>query len=190
MGAWTRVGRPPPRSRGPLWSRSCSSPLAWLLRRRARPKWPAASAARPSRPPRHVPREANSRTPIPTAVLSSIPAHRQGNLLVASISWPEVSRPVRTTSGDPPAQRLAPKETVPIDTSGRGMVGDEDGSTQFQEDTLIHLLLAAAIILFIVWLIFFHIGTVISLLWIAILVALALWIFGFLFRGRRGRSGL
>jgi hypothetical protein len=97
---------------------------------------------------------------------------------------------VRTTSGDPPAQRLAPKETVPIDTSGRGMVGDEDGSTQFQEDTLIHLLLAAAIILFIVWLIFFHIGTVISLLWIAILVALALWIFGFLFRGRRGRSGL
>ena len=56
---------------------------------------------------------------------------------------------------------------------------------------MIHTLLGIAVVLFILWLIFFHLGTAVHLLWIGILIALAIWVFMFLFRGRRGtRSGI
>lgn len=57
---------------------------------------------------------------------------------------------------------------------------------------MIHTLLGVAVVLFILWLIFFHLGSVVHLLWIGILIALAIWIFGFFFRGgRRGaRTGI
>lgn len=49
---------------------------------------------------------------------------------------------------------------------------------------MIHTLLAVAVVLFILWLIFFHLGSVVHLLWIGILIALAIWVFMFFFRGR------
>ncbi|MBO0701831.1 MAG: hydrophobic protein [Candidatus Dormibacteraeota bacterium] len=56
---------------------------------------------------------------------------------------------------------------------------------------MIHFLLGVAVVLFILWLIFFHLGSIVHLLWIGILIALALWVFGFFFRGRRGaRRGI
>lgn len=50
---------------------------------------------------------------------------------------------------------------------------------------MIHTLLGIAVVLFILWLIFFHLGSIVHLIWIGILIALALWVFGFFFRGGR-----
>jgi hypothetical protein len=54
---------------------------------------------------------------------------------------------------------------------------------------MIHALLVLAVILFIVWLLFHAVGALVHLLWIAILVALALWVFGAFFRGGRSAAG-
>jgi len=53
---------------------------------------------------------------------------------------------------------------------------------------MIHTLLAVAVVLFILWLIFFHLGSLVHLLWIGILIALAVWVIMFFFRGGRTRS--
>jgi uncharacterized RDD family membrane protein YckC len=55
---------------------------------------------------------------------------------------------------------------------------------------MIHTLLGVAVVLFILWLIFAHLGGLIHLLWIGILIALAIWVFGFFFRGRRAHSSV
>lgn len=52
---------------------------------------------------------------------------------------------------------------------------------------MVHALLVAAAVLFILWLVFFHLGTLVHLVWVGILAALVLWLLGFFFRGRRGR---
>jgi uncharacterized RDD family membrane protein YckC len=57
-------------------------------------------------------------------------------------------------------------------------------------NAMIHTLLAVAVVLFVLWLIFFHLGGLIHLLWIGILIALAIWVFGFFFRGRRAHSSV
>jgi hypothetical protein len=54
---------------------------------------------------------------------------------------------------------------------------------------MIHALLVLAVILFIIWLVFHAAGAIIHLLWIAILVALALWVLGAFFRGGRSLTG-
>lgn len=48
---------------------------------------------------------------------------------------------------------------------------------------MIHALLVAAVVIFVLWLLFHATGALINLLWIAILVALVLWVLGFI-RGR------
>lgn len=62
------------------------------------------------------------------------------------------------------------------------------GDSHAMMNAMIHTLLAVAVVLFVLWLIFFHLGGLIHLLWIGILIALAIWAFGFLFRGRRART--
>ena len=54
---------------------------------------------------------------------------------------------------------------------------------------MIHALLVLAVILFILWLLFHAAGALIHLLWIAILVAVALWVIGAFFRGGRSVTG-
>jgi hypothetical protein len=49
---------------------------------------------------------------------------------------------------------------------------------------LIHLLIVAAIILFVLWLLFHAAGAIVNLIWIAIIVLAIIWLVG-LFRGRR-----
>ena len=49
---------------------------------------------------------------------------------------------------------------------------------------MIHLLIVAAVILFIVWLLFHAAGAIINLIWIAIIVLAIIWLVGLL-RGRR-----
>ena len=49
---------------------------------------------------------------------------------------------------------------------------------------MIHLLLVAAVILFIVWLLFHATGAIVNLIWIAIVVLAIIWLVGLL-RGRR-----
>jgi hypothetical protein len=48
---------------------------------------------------------------------------------------------------------------------------------------LIHLLIVAAIILFVLWLLFHAAGAIVNLIWIAIVVLAIIWLVG-LFRGR------
>jgi hypothetical protein len=48
---------------------------------------------------------------------------------------------------------------------------------------MIHALLVLAVILFVLWLLFHATGALVNLLWIAILVAVVLWLLGFV-RGR------
>jgi hypothetical protein len=48
---------------------------------------------------------------------------------------------------------------------------------------VIHALLVLALILLVLWFLFHASGAIVNLLWIAILVAAVLWLFG-LFRGR------
>jgi len=49
---------------------------------------------------------------------------------------------------------------------------------------VIHLLIVAAVILFIVWLLFHATGAIVNLIWIAIVVLAIIWLVGLL-RGRR-----
>ena len=49
---------------------------------------------------------------------------------------------------------------------------------------MIHLLIVAAVILFVLWLLFHATGALVNLLWIAIIVLAVIWIVG-LVRGRR-----
>jgi hypothetical protein len=49
---------------------------------------------------------------------------------------------------------------------------------------MIHLLIVAAVILFIVWLLFHAAGAIVNLIWIAIVVLAIIWLVGLL-RGRR-----
>jgi hypothetical protein len=49
---------------------------------------------------------------------------------------------------------------------------------------MIHLLIVAAVILFIVWLLFHATGAIVNLIWIAIVVLAIIWLVGLL-RGRR-----
>ena len=54
---------------------------------------------------------------------------------------------------------------------------------------MIHALLVLAAILFVLWLLFHATGVLINLLWIAIVVAIALWVIGAFFRGARSITG-
>lgn len=49
---------------------------------------------------------------------------------------------------------------------------------------MIHLLVVAAVVLFVLWLLFHATGALVNLLWIAIVILAVLWLVG-LFRGRR-----
>lgn len=49
---------------------------------------------------------------------------------------------------------------------------------------MIHLLMVAAVVLFVLWLLFHATGAIVNLLWIAIVVLAIIWLVG-LFRGRR-----
>jgi hypothetical protein len=49
---------------------------------------------------------------------------------------------------------------------------------------MIHALLVIAVILFVLWLLFHAAGGLVNLIWIAIIVLVVLWLFGFV----RGRS--
>jgi len=49
---------------------------------------------------------------------------------------------------------------------------------------MIHLLIVAAVILFVLWLLFHAAGGLVNLIWIVIVVLALIWIFG-LVRGRR-----
>jgi hypothetical protein len=49
---------------------------------------------------------------------------------------------------------------------------------------VIHLLIVAAVVLFIVWLLFHAAGALVNLLWIVIIVLAIIWLWGLL-RGRR-----
>ena len=49
---------------------------------------------------------------------------------------------------------------------------------------MIHLLIVAAVILFILWLLFHAAGALVNLIWIAIVILAVIWLVG-LFRGRR-----
>ena len=51
---------------------------------------------------------------------------------------------------------------------------------------MIHLLIVAAVILFVLWLLFHATGALVNLLWIAIVVLAVIWIVG-LIRGRRAQ---
>jgi hypothetical protein len=48
---------------------------------------------------------------------------------------------------------------------------------------LIHLLIVAAVVLFVLWLLFHAAGAIVNLIWIAIIVLAIIWLVG-LFRGR------
>ncbi|HEX3508779.1 MAG TPA: hypothetical protein VHW94_10350 [Candidatus Dormibacteraeota bacterium] len=49
---------------------------------------------------------------------------------------------------------------------------------------MIHILIVAAVILFVLWLLFHAAGALVNLIWIAIVVLLVIWLWGFL-RSRR-----
>lgn len=49
---------------------------------------------------------------------------------------------------------------------------------------MVHALLVLAAVLFVIWLFFHAAGDLMNLIWILILIAIALWVFGFFFRGR------
>jgi hypothetical protein len=52
---------------------------------------------------------------------------------------------------------------------------------------VIHMLIVAAVILFVLWLLFHATGALVNLLWIGIVVLAILWLVG-LFRGRRSNN--
>jgi hypothetical protein len=49
---------------------------------------------------------------------------------------------------------------------------------------LIHLLVVAAVVLFVLWLLFHAAGAIINLIWIVIVILVVIWLVG-LVRGRR-----
>jgi hypothetical protein len=49
---------------------------------------------------------------------------------------------------------------------------------------MIHILIVAAVILFILWLLFHAAGALVNLIWIVIVVLLVIWLWGFI-RSRR-----
>ena len=49
---------------------------------------------------------------------------------------------------------------------------------------MIHLLIVAAVILFVLWLLFHAAGALVNLIWLAIVILAVIWLVG-LFRGRR-----
>ena len=49
---------------------------------------------------------------------------------------------------------------------------------------MIHILIVAAVMLFILWLLFHAAGALVNLIWIAIVVLVVIWLWGFL-RSRR-----
>lgn len=51
---------------------------------------------------------------------------------------------------------------------------------------MIHLLIVAAVILFVLWLLFHAAAAVVNLLWLAIIVLAVIWLFG-LFRSRKAQ---
>ena len=51
---------------------------------------------------------------------------------------------------------------------------------------MIHLLIVAAVVLFVLWLLFHAAGALVNLLWIVIIVLAVIWLVG-LFRGRTAR---
>jgi hypothetical protein len=51
---------------------------------------------------------------------------------------------------------------------------------------MIHALLVIAVVLFVLWLLFHATGGLVNLIWLAIIVLVALWLFGFV-RGRSAR---
>ena len=51
---------------------------------------------------------------------------------------------------------------------------------------MIHSLLVIAVILFVLWLLFHATASLLNLIWIAIIVLVVLWLFGFV-RGRSAR---
>lgn len=48
---------------------------------------------------------------------------------------------------------------------------------------MIHLLLVAAVILFVLWILFHGVGIGMNLIWILIIAAVVLWLLGFMRRG-------
>lgn len=72
-------------------------------------------------------------------------------------------------------------ESAPIDT----MKQTETSPGRFLGGIqMIHALLVLAVILFVLWLLFHATGGLVNLIWIAIVVLVVLWLFGFV----RGRS--
>lgn len=51
-----------------------------------------------------------------------------------------------------------------------------------QETDMVHLLLVLAAIFVVIWLVFHALGGLVNLLWIGFLIALGVWLFGFLRR--------
>jgi hypothetical protein len=51
---------------------------------------------------------------------------------------------------------------------------------------VIHALLVLAAVLFVLWLLFHAAGGLINRMWLLIIIAVALWVLGFFFRGGRG----
>jgi hypothetical protein len=51
---------------------------------------------------------------------------------------------------------------------------------------MIHALLVAAVILFVVWLLFHAAGSLVNLIWLVIIVLVVVWLFGFV-RNRSAR---
>ena len=50
---------------------------------------------------------------------------------------------------------------------------------------MIHALLVLAAVLFVLWLLFPAAGAIVNLIWLLIIIAVALWVLGFFFRGCR-----
>ena len=53
---------------------------------------------------------------------------------------------------------------------------------------MIHALLVLAAVLFVLWLLFHAAGGLINLIWLLIIIAVALWVLGFFFRGGGRRT--
>lgn len=78
-------------------------------------------------------------------------------------------------------QVLVQTQSARIDTMKLNRTSPEPVRRRFE---VIHALLVIAVILFVLWLLFHATGGLINLIWIAIVVLVVLWLFGFV----RGRS--
>jgi hypothetical protein len=78
--------------------------------------------------------------------------------------------------------RARQTESAPIDKMG---LTETSPRARFPGGIeMIHALLVLAVILFVLWLLFHATGGLVNLIWIAIIVLVVLWLFGFV----RGRS--